>query len=508
MTNFISKSDFKKFQQCSEYFWFDRNRPDVLQAKELNDFEKALAEQGKIVEQQFYLLYPDMKTIASKGEDALEETRSLEQRGALYISQAAFAADGFFAQSDLLHFRGGKHIDLYEIKSGSSSQVTESGENGQVPSRKEYFDDLSFQYLVASKAGYEVDKTFLVELNKDYTRRGDHDLEQLFNISDVTIEIKQRAPAIEQLMLQARLKSTDSQQPVTCKCKYKSRKNQCPAFPFLHPEMTGYTVHDLANIGKSLKRLKTLVDSNIFRIEDIPADHDLTDSFRDQILSWNQFGEIIRKEELQAFISTLEYPMYFLDYETFALAVPLFDGTRPYQQIPFQYSLHIIHQPGGEPEHREFLHTDPSNPIEFFGRSLRSNLGDTGSVIVWNKSFEGKCNACLADALPELAEFLLGINRRFFDLMEVISRRMYVHKDFRGRYTIKKVLPVLVPELNYSNLVIGDGGTATSAWGRMVFESTNELEKQTIEENLLEYCKLDTLAMVEIYKKIYEKLNQ
>jgi len=508
MTHPISKSDFKKFIQCPEYFWFDTNRPDVLQEKELNDFEKALAEQGKMVEKQFYLLYPDLKTIASKGVDALEETRSLERRGVLYISQAAFAAEGFFAQSDLILFRGGKHVDLYEIKSGSSSQITESGENGQAPSRKEYVDDLSFQYLVASKAGYVVDKTFLVELNKDYTRHGKPNPEQLFNITDITTEVKQRTAAIEQLMLQAKTKSTDSQQPVTCECKYKSRKNQCPAFPYLHPEMTGYTVHDLANFGKSTKRLISLIDSNRFRIEDVPADHDLTDGFRDQVLSWNQFGEIIRKEVLQAFLSTLEYPLYFLDYETYAPAVPLFDGTKPYQQIPFQYSLHIIHAAGGEPEHREFLHTDPSNPIEFFSRRLKFDIGDTGSVIVWNKSFEGKCNASLAEALPELAEFLLGINRRFFDLMEVVSKRMYVHKDFRGRYSIKKVLPVLVPELTYSTLAIGDGGTATSAWGRMVFETPDEIEKQTIQEHLLEYCKLDTLAMVEIYKKINERLNQ
>lgn len=203
----ISKSDFKKFQQCPEYFWFDRNRPDVLQEKELNDFEKALADQGKIVEQQFYLLYPDLKTIPAKGVDALEETRLLAQIGAPYISQAAFAADGFYAQSDLVHFMGDNHVNIYEIKSGSSSQVSESGENGQTPSRKEYIDDLSFQYLVATKSGYQVDKTFLVELNKDYTRQGKPDPAQLFNISDITIEIKQNGPALEQLMLKAKSKS-------------------------------------------------------------------------------------------------------------------------------------------------------------------------------------------------------------------------------------------------------------------------------------------------------------
>ena len=122
MIDLISKSDFKKFQQCPEYFWFYKNRPEVLQEKELSDFDKALSGQGKKVEQQFYLRYPGMKIIASKGMDALGETKNLEQTFDAYIGQVAFAAEGFFAQSDLVHFRGDKQIDIYEVKSGSSSQ--------------------------------------------------------------------------------------------------------------------------------------------------------------------------------------------------------------------------------------------------------------------------------------------------------------------------------------------------------------------------------------------------
>ena len=271
--------------------------------------------------------------------------------------------------------------------------------------------------------------------------------------------------------------------------------------------MMGYTVHDLARIGTSKKRLREMVDSNIIRIEDIPADYDLTDSYRDQVLSWNHHVEIIHREEIINVLRELEYPLYFLDYETYSPAIPLFDDTRPYQHLPFQYSLHIINESGTDPDHREFLHLDRTNPMEYISRQLRSDIGDTGTVIVWNKKFEGMCNNSLATAVPELSDFLHGINRRFFDLMEIFSRKMYVNKDFKGSSSIKKVLPVLVPDLSYSVLGIGDGGTATTAWNRMVFEISDEEEKQTIRRQLLEYCRMDTLAMVEVYRKINDTIR-
>ena len=151
----------------------------------------------------------------------------------------------------------------------------------------------------------------------------------------------------------------------------------------------------------------------------------------------------------------MEFPIYFLDYETSAYAIPQYDGTRPYQQIPFQYSIHIINDLESEIIHRDYLHPDQTNPMVQLSHQLRSDIGDTGSVIVWNKRFEGMCNKGLAEAVPDLSPFLLGINKRFFDLMEIFSKRMYVHKDFKGSSSIKKVLPVLVPDLSYQNLTIG-----------------------------------------------------
>jgi hypothetical protein len=498
----LSKSSFLKYLQCPSYFWFDQNQPEVLQEKGLSEFEKALAEQGKKVEEYFYKLFPDLIKVSTKGSAALDETNLYIRQGATHIAQAAFEAGGYFAQSDLVHFKGEGHIDIYEVKSSSSMQNMGVEDSAQAPSKEEHEKDLAFQYQVATLAGYIVDNTFLVELNKTYTRQVDIDLLQLFSINNVTEAVRNLLPGMRTGMQEAQTYVSSTTPPTTCGCVYKPRKDQCAAFAFLYPEMTGYTVHDLSRIGQSPKRLAAFIDQNIINIEDIPPGHKLLESHRDQIHAWNENREIIHREEIERTFNSFQYPLYFLDYETYAPAIPLFEGTRPYQHIPFQYSLHIIHEKGGEVSHVEFLHTDRSNPIPVISQHLRSTIGDTGTILVWHSPFESGRNKELAAAVPSLSTFLLGLNTRMFDLKDIISKRMYVHKDFRGSASIKKVLPVLVPQLSYASLPINDGGKATSEWGRMVFELNDETEKEMIRQQLLEYCKLDTLAMVEIYRKI------
>ncbi len=499
----ISKSSFLKYLQCPSYFWFANNRPDVLQEKELGDFEKALAEQGKKVEQEFYKLYPDLKFVTAKGQEAITQTKALLQKGASHVSQAAIEEDGFFAQTDMVHFKEDNHIDLYEVKSSSSMQNMNLEDTAQVPSKEEHETDLAFQYEVASLAGYTVDNTFLVELNKTYTHQGEIALDQLFTRNNVTANVLKLLAGIRESMQQALTYSSINEVPTTCGCKYKSRKKQCPAFSYLHPELTGYSYYDLPRIHES--RIREFVDQGITRIEDIPAKNKLSDNQRDHVVSWNENREIIHHDEIKSIFNGFQFPLYFLDYETYAPAIPVYEGTHPYQHIPFQYSLHILHENGGEAEHKEYLHSDSSNPIHAITAQLRSDIGDVGTVIVWHSTFENGRNKELAAAVPSLSTFLLGLNNRMFDLKDIIAKRMYVHKDFRGSASIKKVLPVLVPELSYKDLVINDGSKSTTEWSRMVFEMTDEEEKEKLRKQLLEYCKLDTLAMVEILKYLHSK---
>jgi hypothetical protein len=500
----ITKSDFKSFLQCPEYFWFLRHHPGILAHTELSDFEKMLAEQGKVVEAHVYTRFPDTVRVRSTGQDAIQETKRLMARGVRWIGQAAFASSEFFAQADLIHVFDDGRIDIYEIKSSSGMQNVGLEDEPEVPSKEKHIADLAFQYCVAKDAGYDVASLHLVEVNKEYRLHGSLDIETLIVINNVTTKVQDRADGMQQHMRIALQGLASVVAPISCGCKYLPRKKQCPAFGYLHPQWMDYAVYDLARIGQSKARLTSLVDAGYILIRDIPSDYELLDGHRDQVHTWNSNEVILRNTEIAAALNHLAYPLYFLDYETTNTAVPVYDGTKPYMQVPFQYSLHIIHEPGGSPQHVEYVHMHRDNPIFTLSDSLRSHIGNDGTVIVWNKTFESKCNQNMASVVREHSAFLYHLNERMFDLMEIFSKRYYAHRDFKGSHSIKKVLPVLVPELTYKDLTIADGGTATTQWNRIVFENMRDAERQKIKQDLLSYCKLDTLAMVRVYQRLLD----
>jgi hypothetical protein len=182
--------------------------------------------------------------------------------------------------------------------------------------------------------------------------------------------------------------------------------------------------------------------------------------------------------------------------------VPYFDGMRPYKQYPFQYSLHILDAPDSALRHMGYLHKDNCDPAEMLSKILKAQIGESGSVVTWNMGFEKGCNELIGSRLPEYTEFYKMLNNRIVDLMTPFSTGLYVDKDFKGSASIKNVLPVLVPELSYKNLGIQEGGSAQRLWMEAILDGKRMNEKEKILSDLLEYCKLDTLAMVEIYKRL------
>ncbi|MEI6288359.1 MAG: DUF2779 domain-containing protein, partial [bacterium] len=177
-------------------------------------------------------------------------------------------------------------------------------------------------------------------------------------------------------------------------------------------------------------------------------------------------------------------------------------GYRPYQRMTFQYSLHVLEAPGGALKHYAYLAKDWKDPSRELAKDLREKITTKGTVIAWNMSFEKGCNSEMAERYPEFLLFFEDINNRMFDLMQTFKKGYYVHKDFHGSASIKKVLPVLVPELSYADLNIHEGGTASNKWGEMIKLETPQEVKDSIYENLLKYCELDTLAMVRILDKL------
>jgi hypothetical protein len=492
MSNLLTKTDFiQGYLQCPTHTWLKVHKPDAVTKIPLTDFEQQIIEQGIEVEDWARKLFPDGVLVESFKQQAIADTLELLEQGSKTIFQATFEGDDLYSMVDILSWDEAKqHWVINEVKGTTSKDV-----------KKEVHEqDATFQYITLKEAGLNVGQVNLIELDKEFIKDGPIDPKKLLKITDITDKVLELEQDIRLRIADAKRILARETAPPECDCIYRSRANQCPTFAYNHPDVPAYSVHDICRIGASKKKLREMIDNGWYSIDDIPHEFELSKTQSPQVHVTKTNETIIQQEAIANMLAELTYPLYFLDYETFPSAIPVFDGCFPFQQVPFQYSLHTLHEPGGEYVHTEFLHTENSNPMQALAEQLRNDIGNTGSVIVWNKKFEGMCNSDLANAIPELSEFLHGITNRFFDLMEPFSKQLYVHKDFKGSSSIKAVLPVLAAELNYKDLNISNGGMACSSWGQMVFDKHNN--KEQIATDLLEYCKLDTWAMVRIWEEL------
>jgi len=497
----ITKSDYLKFLTCPDYFWFHKKKPEILNIKELNEFELELVKSGQEVEAWGRKIFPGGVLVESRQEQAVADTKKLIDEGKKVIFQATFEADGLYVMVDMLEWDENNQYWIINEAKGSTCD-----KEGESKNKKLHLYDAGFQYIVLKLAGYKVGKVNLLELNKEYAKKGEINPVQLIAKTDITEKVHKLEPEINENIGGMRILMDQDNEPQPCDCIYKSRANHCPAFSYLYPNMPEYSVHDIALIGLSPKRLEGMVEGGYLSIYDVPKDFELSKNQRSHV-DVTQTGITTNKSvEIKKFLDEMEYPFYYLDYETYPTAVPIYEGCRPYMQIPFQYSLYIQKEPGGEYEHIEFLAEDGNiNPMKALVESLKEHIGDEGSIIVWNKKFEKKCNENIAEVLPEHAELMANYNERLFDLMEIFQKNLYVHKDFKGKYSIKKVLPVFDPELSYKELSVQDGAMAMNSWKKMAFETVNDVEKEQLKNDLLEYCRLDTWAMVRIYEELLKK---
>ncbi len=493
----ITKSDFLKYLQCPAYFWFWKKKPEVLTGMELSDFDKELVKNGVEVERWARKLFPRGVLVESREMQAVIDTKKLLDAGEKVIFQATFEVEGLYVMVDILEWS--KESQGWIINEVKGSTMKEKKKN-------EHLYDAAFQRIVLEKAGLSVGKVNLIELNKDFVKQGEIKSVELLQIGEITNEAKELESEILLMIDDMRRLLEQEREPIPCDCIYESRANHCPAFNYLYPDVPDYTVHDIVRIGSSKKKLEALIEGDFILIDDVPEDFKLSKYQRNHVDVTQTKIPIIKTFEIKKELESLEYPLYFLDYETFPTAIPVYEGCKPYQQIPFQYSLHIQNEPYSELEHCEFLETSRENhPMIALAKSLMEKMKVDGTVIVWNKKFEGKCHEDIAELMPEYAEVFHGYNQRMFDLMEIFSKNLYAHHDFRGSYSIKKVLPVLVPDLSYDGLNVSNGSMAMNAWKKMMFEVDDQKEREQIKDDLLKYCELDTLAMVRIFEAL-EKL--
>lgn len=492
---YLSKSSYCNVVQCEKILWLNKYKKDT--ATEENN--ESVLKKGRQVGEFAKKLFGDYEDIPLDNNliQRIEKTEELLKIKPNIITEASFIYNNNFCSVDILK-NDSDGVEIYEVK--SSTKIKDI-----------YLDDVAYQYFVLSNCGLNVKKVCIVYINNEYIREKELDIAQLFNIEDVTDitiqkqdEIKDNIKLINEFM-QAHDKDNEPQTDIGTYC---SDPYSCPFWDYCTQDLPKPNVFDISGMFKS-KKFEKYYEGKI-SFKDLENEK-LNPKYLEQIdFELNRRQPKINKEAIKDKLDSLNYPLYFIDYETCQYAIPEFEKTKPYQQIPFQYSLHIIKEKGAPLEHKEFLaEIDDENIIRNFAESMIKDMPEDGSVIVYNKGFEASRNKEIGQMYDDLKEQMERINANMVDLMIPFRNRDYYTKEMEGSYSIKYVLPALYPddpELDYSNLdLIHNGGEASEAF--LSLKDKTPEEQKEIREGLLEYCKLDTLAMVKIWEKFKEVTN-
>jgi hypothetical protein len=490
----LSKTNFLVWRDCRHDAWMKVHRPAIYNAVPLSDFDQSIMAGGNEVDMLAREVFPGGVTVPRK---AAAETAALIEARTAVLYQPVFETEQFTTACDILVWNlESWTYDLYEVKGSTSGGNTRAKD-------ERYIWDIGFQAEVLRRQGVPVGRLLLVRLNGDYVRDGALDIDALFTREDFTDAVAELRDEIAAEMDAAHDDLALEQQPAgPCGCFMKARGQHCRTFQEHNPDVPAYGVHDITRIGASKKKLAELLERGILRIEDVPEDVKLSPVQANQVRAAKTGRATVAYDEVAAFVAALKYPISFLDYETFAAGVPRFDGYGPFHHIPFQFSLDVVEEPGANFVHHEFLHPTADKPDVAFLEALKAGLPERGSIVVWNQSFERGINDKLGERNADYADWLADVDVRVVDLMEVFAQQSYVHPGFLGRTSIKYVLPVLVPELSYKGLGIQEGGTASIRWNAAVTRQVGAEEAAKIRADLLAYCGLDSLAMLEIWRAL------
>ncbi|MCJ7695591.1 MAG: DUF2779 domain-containing protein [Anaerolineaceae bacterium] len=465
----LTKSDFILFLDAPKHLWAKVNHQAELTPSPL----------GQEMIRQGYEVEALGKTYLARFVVNQAENQKL-------VWQETFTDQSYITRVDGLVYKpNSESYDLYEIKSGTSLD-------------KDHYYDCAFQLLVL-EASIKVDRVFLLHLNKEYIRGELLDIESLFIAEDITEKTVAILDDVRILRNQALTTALSLTADTLLQC---FNPKTCPCLNLCYPNLPQFSIFDVPMLKATSKQ--TLLDMSIRSAADIPNSFRLSDKQRLVVQLARTEQEIIDRQAIQREMDQFNFPLYFLDYETYNAAIPLFPGYHPQQQMVFQYSLHIIDAPGGDLRHEEHLSYTTAEPSLLLLDKLRQDIGGKGTVLVWNKSFEMTCNKNMAKVHPEFNDFLDDINSRVYDLGDFISKGYYLHPGFKGSWSIKNVLPVMVPDLSYEILEIGNGEEATTRWWQMVYRGMPDEESIATRRDLLAYCEMDTLAMVKIYERLIE----
>jgi CRISPR/Cas system-associated exonuclease Cas4 (RecB family) len=444
----------------------------------------AVFEQGHEVGHWAQKKFPGGVLIKAGPEElrrALRQTERAVEDKHPAIFEATFSHGNILARVDILQRLPRNKWRLIEVKSANSI--------------KDYhLYDVAIQQHILESLGMKV-VPCLMHLNRDYVYDGkQYDLKRLFVMQEVTDETAALKLEVNDLIREERKVLARAKPPDIEPGSHCTRPCCCEFYDVCNKPLP---VDDVANLpGITAKKLAELATWGIQSIRKIPKTFDLNDRQRH---AWESaktgkpwFGKGLKKA-----LSELRYPLYFMDFETLGVPLPRYAGTSPYGQIPFQWSVHVQQKPGAEPEHYEFLADDSNDPRPEFIRTLCEVVGKRGSVLAYCSGFESSCLDGLAEAVPRYKKQIRDIQRRLWDPLPVIREHVY-DLAFRGSYSLKSVLPALVPEMSYEGMEVSEGSEAGLVWEKMLQSEAGSEERRRLRAALLAYCKQDTLGMVRL----------
>lgn len=484
---FLSKSQYIRGVQCIKSLWLLKHKPELRE--EANASQVSRFMQGDSVGELALELFKCKCKIGFDEGDfnyKINRTKELLEQGESVIAEATFVYNNILVMVDILQVSKSGLI-INEVKSSTGLKDV-------------YLHDIALQYYVLSNVGYNVVEANLVHINKEYERVGGLELDKLFCKLPLLESVLEMQDEIEE-NLQRFKKALATNEPKVDIGAHCSNPYDCDFMGLCWEKIPpSDSVFNLANYKKKFELYK----SGVILLDDIKDLSKFSPSQAIQIQASKNKSIYINKQEIKSFLATLSYPIYHLDFESMQEAVPSFSYQKPYMQVPFQYSLHIEHE-DFTLEHREFLAQSDIDQRELLIKSLIKEIPKGACILAYNASFESRILKELARIFPKYEEHLLDYANNIKDLMTPFRNRAYYHFAMNGSYSIKAVLPAMIPQMQeaYHNLaVVHNGAEAMEAYIAMRNLPKDDIER--IREALLEYCKLDTLAMVKILDKLRE----
>jgi len=485
MPPLLSKSKYLAGLQCQRYLWKQVHEPERI--PEVDAVTQYTFDQGHLVGEYAKKLFPG--GIDIQHEDFMANIaatrRLLSERKPLF--EAGILSGRIYCRLDILNPANEDEWDIIEIKSGTSVKEV-------------YIDDVSFQKFCCEKAGLKIRTCRLGFINNQYVKDGAIDPRELFVLEDISAGVEEVSEGMEERVLQLVEVTSNKTGPEATIGQHCLTPYECP----LRTECWGFlpenSIFDLRG-GKTSQF--ALYEQGILSIKDIPDDIPLSRQQQIQKECVMTGNVHVEKEEIRRFLSNLKYPLYYLDFETFGSAIPMYDGTRPYQDIPFQFSLHIVEDDASEPVRHSFLAEGIEDPRPRILRELQRLLGSEGSIIAYDAGFEEGVLRELVEAFPEYTDWLEGILARMVDLLHPFTNFHYYHASQKDTASLKKVLPAVTGK-GYEEMGIGNGMDASIAFARITLGYATQEEIATVRADLLKYCKLDTEGMIWIVDRLRE----